>query len=139
MRRPRSIAAAGMGVRHAADPRHRPILGLVGSRLVAYLGHCRVKAAKLLTERFGAAPTLFSIDGGRYLTTQQGLALALAPGGLEVWNGPDAEGGRVTLDPRGHPRQCRSLVDHSPDAIVAFGADDRAGGTYAADCSHVER
>jgi hypothetical protein len=37
------------------------------------------------------------------------------------------------------PHQCRSLVYHPPDAIVALGADDRAGGTYAADCSHVER
>jgi hypothetical protein len=58
-------------------------------------------------------------------------ALALAPSGLEVWNGPDVEGGRVLLDPRGHPHQCRLLVDRTPpDEGVALGAADR---------SHVER
>jgi hypothetical protein len=32
------------------------------------------------------------------------------------------------------------LVDHTPpDEIVALGADRRAGGTGAADRSHVER
>jgi len=89
----RSIAAAVMGVRHGADPRHRPILGLVGPRLLAYLGQCRVKTAKLLTERFGSASDLFSIDGGRSPTTQDSLeALVLAPSGLEVRNGPDVQG-----------------------------------------------
>jgi general secretion pathway protein G len=120
---------------------YRPILDLVRPRLLAYLGQCRVEIAKLQAENFGSAPDLFSIDGGRSPTTQEGLeALALAPRGLELWNGPDVKGGRVSLDPWGHPHQCRSLLDHPPtDEIVALGADRRAGGTGAADRSHVER
>jgi hypothetical protein len=89
---PRSIAVAAMDTGRRADSSHRPILGLVGPRLLAYLDQCRVKTAKLQTEGFGSAPNLFSLDGGRYPTTQEGLeALALAPSGLEV-DGPGREG-----------------------------------------------
>ena len=94
---------------------------------------------EIADERCGSAPNLFCTDGGRYATMQEGLE-ALAPGGLEVWNGPDVKGGRVSLDPWGHPHQCRSLVDHMPsDESVLLGADHRAGGAGAADRSNVER
>jgi general secretion pathway protein G len=91
---PRSIAVAAMARRGVGEQTRGPILGLVGPRLLAYLGQCRVNTAKSQTESFGSAPNLFSINGGRSPTTQEGLeALALAPSGLEPWNGRDVKGG----------------------------------------------
>jgi len=118
------------------------ILGLVGPRVLAYLGESRVKTAKLQIESFGSALDLFYVDSGRYPTTAEGLeALAARPSGVEVWNGPYLKGGRVPLDPWGHPYQYRSPVDHTPPyEIVSFGADGREGGTgTAADISNVEQ
>jgi general secretion pathway protein G len=117
------------------------ILGLVGPRVLAYLGESRVKTAKLQIESFGSALDLFYVDAGRYPTTAEGLdALAVRPSGIEVWNGPYVKGGRVPPDPWGHPYQYRSPVDHTPPyEITSFGADGREGGTgTAADISNVE-
>jgi general secretion pathway protein G len=117
------------------------ILGLVGPRVLGYLGESRVKTAKLQIESFGSALDLFYVDTGRYPTAEEGLeALAVRPGGLDVWNGPYVKGGRVPLDPWGHAYQYRSPVDHTPPyEIVSFGSDGHEGGTgTAADISSVE-
>jgi hypothetical protein len=107
---PSSAASRSTGVhqdRHHSAARHgtrsmnRPILGLVGPSVLAYRGKCRVKTPKWQTESIGPAPDLFYIDGRRDPTGFE--ALALAPSGLEVWNGPDVKGGRVSLDPLGAP------------------------------------
>jgi general secretion pathway protein G len=50
------------------------VLGLVGPRVLAYLGESRVKTAKLQIESFGSALDLFYIDAGRYPTDSEGLA-----------------------------------------------------------------
>jgi len=116
------------------------ILGLVGPRVLAYLGESRVKAAKLQIETFGSALDLFYLDNGRYPTTAEGLdALAVAPTGVEVWNGPYVKGGRIPVDPWGHPYQYHSPVDHTPPyEIISLGSDGREGGTgTAADISNV--
>jgi len=41
------------------------ILGLVGPRVLNYLGESRTKAAKLQIESFGSALHLFYLDAGR--------------------------------------------------------------------------
>jgi hypothetical protein len=56
---PRSIAAAAMARRGVGEQTRGPILGLVGPRLLAYLGQCRVNTAKSQTESFGSARTCF--------------------------------------------------------------------------------
>ena len=72
---------------------NRPILGLVGPRVLAYLSKRRVKTAKLHTEGFGSAPDLFQMDRRRDPTMQEGFeALALAPGGLQGVKQPGREG-----------------------------------------------
>jgi len=117
------------------------ILGLVGPRVLSYLGESRVKAAKLQIESFGSALDLFYLDTGRYPTTAEGLAaLAARPTDVEVWNGPYVKGGQIPVDPWGHPYQYRAPVDHTPPyEIVSLGSDGREGGTgTAADISNVE-
>jgi general secretion pathway protein G len=117
------------------------IIGLVGPRVLNYLGESRVKAAKLQIESFGSALDLLYMDTGRYPTTSEGLsALTVRPSGVEVWNGPYVKGGKVPTDPWGKPYQYRAPVDHSPPyEISSFGSDGREGGTgTAADISNVE-
>src|SRR5215475_11455545 len=45
------------------------ILGLVGPRVLAYLGESRTKTARLQIESFGSALDLFFVDTGRYPTS----------------------------------------------------------------------
>ncbi len=107
------------------------IMGLIGPRVLGYLAESRVKAARLQIESFSSSLDLFYLDTGRYPTTAEGLdALAQRPADVAVWNGPYVKGGRVPLDPWGHPYQYRSPVDNDrPYEIVSFGSDGREGGT----------
>src|SRR4029450_9796959 len=49
------------------------LLGLVGPRVLNYLGESRVKTAKLQIESFSSALDLFYLDAGRYPTSSEGL------------------------------------------------------------------
>jgi general secretion pathway protein G len=105
------------------------IVGLVGPRVLGYLGESRVKTAKLQIESLGSALDLFYMDAGRYPTSSEGLdALAKRPANVESWNGPYLKGSRVPLDPWGHSYRYRSPIDHLPPyEIVSFGSDGREG------------
>jgi general secretion pathway protein G len=117
------------------------ILGLIGPRVLNYLGESRVKTAKLQIESFGSALDLFYLDAGRYPTTSEGLnALVQRPSGAQVWTGPYLKNGKLPVDPWGNPYQYRSPADRVPYEIVSFGADGREGGAgTAADISNVDR
>jgi general secretion pathway protein G len=117
------------------------ILGLVGPRVLGYLGESRVKAAKLQIENFGSALDLFSVDAGRYPTTSEGLeALVQRPPTVQAWNGPYLKGAKVPLDPWGNAYQYRAPVERINYEIVSLGSDGREGGTgIAADISNAER
>ena len=115
------------------------IVGLVGPRVLGYLGESRIKTAKLQIESFGSALDLFYIDTGRYPTSSEGLAaLAQRPAAVENWNGPYLKGVRVPLDPWGHAYRYRSPIEHLPPyEILSDGADGREGGPGT--ISNVER
>jgi general secretion pathway protein G len=117
------------------------IVGLVGPRVLNYLGESRAKTAKLQIENFGSALDLFYMDTGRYPTTAEGLgALVQRPSDVEMWNGPYIKGSRVPPDPWGNNYLYRSPVNHMPPyEIVSLGSDGHEGGTgTAADISNVE-
>src|ERR1700745_3401384 len=79
------------------------IMGLVGPRVLNYLGDSKVKAAKLQIESFSSSLDLFYLDFGRYPTVSEGLsALAQRPGSTTIWNGPYLKTGAVPTDPWGH-------------------------------------
>jgi general secretion pathway protein G len=109
------------------------IVGIVGPRVLSYLGESRVKTAKLQIESFSSALDLYYLDTGRYPTTSEGLeALVQRPSGVEVWNGPYVKGGRIPADPWSHAYQYRSPVDHSPPyEIVSLGPSGHEGGSGA--------
>jgi general secretion pathway protein G len=117
------------------------ILGLVGPRVLNYLGESRVKTAKLQIESLGSALDLFYLDAGRYPTTSEGLtALVQKPTNIQAWSGPYLKGGKVPADPWGHGYQYRSPTERAPYEIVSYGSDGREGGTgTAGDVSNLER
>ena len=109
------------------------ILGIVGPRVLGYLGESRIKTAKLQIESFSSALDLYYIDVGRYPSTSEGLnALVQRPPDLEFWNGPYVKGGRIPSDPWGNAYLYHSPADSAPYEIVSHGPDSRAGGAGTA-------
>src|SRR5258708_1709026 len=97
------------------------IVGLVGPRVLTYLGESKVKTARIQIESFSTALDLYFADVGRYPSTSEGLtALVQQPGGLAGWNGPYLRGGAVPRDPWGKPYAYRSPGDHGAFDIVSF-------------------
>jgi general secretion pathway protein G len=118
------------------------LLGLVGPRVLSYLGESRVKTTRLQIESFSSALDLFYLDAGRYPTGSEGLdALTQRPSNVPIWNGPYLKGGKVPADPWGHPYQYRSSIERVPPyEIMSLGSDGREGGSgNAADISNVEQ
>jgi general secretion pathway protein G len=114
------------------------ILGLVGPRVLSYLGESRVKTAKLQIESFSSALDLFYVDVGRYPVDSEGLAaLAQRPTGVEIWNGPYVKGGRIPLDPWGHPYQYHLANDHIPPYEITSLGPDGHGGMSTASTANV--
>ena len=56
------------------------LAGLVGPRVLKYMGGAKTDTAQLQIEEFGASLDLFHLEVGRYPTTDEGLvALTSAP------------------------------------------------------------
>jgi general secretion pathway protein G len=116
------------------------VMGLVGPRVLSYLGEAKVKAARLQIESFGSALDLFYLDVGRYPSASEGLAgLVERPANAPVWNGPYLKNASVPADPWGHVYVYRVPGERGPYQIVSFGSDGQEGGTgTAADISNAE-
>jgi general secretion pathway protein G len=114
------------------------VMGLIGPRVLNYLGEAKVKTAKLQIESFGSALDLFYLDVGRYPSASEGLsALAQRPENTGVWNGPYLKNASVPDDPWGHVYVYRTPGEKGPYEIVSFGSDGQEGGTgTAADISN---
>jgi general secretion pathway protein G len=113
------------------------IMGLIGPRVLNYLGESKVKAAKIQLQSFSSALDLFNLDAGRYPSSAEGLAALVrrAPG-VDAWNGPYLRGGTVPNDPWNHPYVYRAPGERGAYDIVSLGSDGREGGSgTAADIS----
>src|SRR6516165_10367272 len=109
------------------------VMGLVGPRVLSYLGEAKVKAAKLQIESFGSALDLFYLDVGRYPSAGEGLtALVERPASAPVWNGPYLKNASVPADPWGHLYLYRVPGERGPYQIVSLGSDGQEGGTGTA-------
>jgi general secretion pathway protein G len=109
------------------------IMGLVGPRVLNYLGESKVKAAAIQIQSFTSALDLFYLDLGRYPTSSEGLvALVQRPAGSAGWNGPYLKNAFVPNDPWGHPYKYRAPGEHGPFEIVSLGSDGKEGGTGTA-------
>ncbi|MGK9167955.1 type II secretion system major pseudopilin GspG [Inquilinus limosus] len=106
------------------------LAGLVGPRVLAYLGGARADSARLQIENFKSALDLYAIDVGGYPTTAQGLKALLAnPGGVRGWNGPYLRSNALPQDPWGNTYNYRAPGQHGAFDLYSLGADSREGGS----------
>lgn len=109
------------------------VVGLIGPRVLNYLGESKVKTAKIQIQGFSSALDLYYLDTGRYPSGAEGLgALVQRSGGIASWNGPYLKGGNVPNDPWGKAYIYRSPGEHGAYDILSYGADGQEGGTGTA-------
>jgi len=106
------------------------LAGIIGPRVIGYLGSSRSKTAHVQIESLVTAMELFHIDVGRYPTSAEGLAaLVKPPGNIPGWNGPYLTKGNVPADPWGRPYVYEAGQNGGSFAIRSYGADGKEGGT----------
>ncbi len=109
------------------------IMGLIGPRVLNYLGESKVKTARIQLQSFSGALDLFYLDVGRYPSSSEGLAaLARRPPGVAAWNGPYLKGGAVPNDPWNGPYVYRAPGEHGAYDILSYGSDGQEGGSGTA-------
>ncbi len=105
------------------------LVGLVGPRVVNYLGGAKTDTAKLQIEHISAALDLFLLDVGRYPTQEEGLAaLGDSSTGVKNWNGPYLKKKSVPNDPWDNPYHYRIPGGDGPYDLYSLGADNADGG-----------
>jgi general secretion pathway protein G len=108
------------------------IMGLVGPRVLNYLGQSKVKTAAIQIESFASSLDLYYLDNGRYPTTNEGLtALVKRPASGASWNGPYLKGAAVPVDPWGNPYLYRAPGQHGAYDLMSKGPSGQEGGTGA--------
>lgn len=104
------------------------IVGLVGPRVLGYLGDSKIKAARIQIDSFSAALDLYYLDNGRYPSTNDTVgALVQRPSSASAWNGPYLKGGVLPKDPWGNPYVYRSPGQHGQYDLYSLGPDGREG------------
>jgi len=105
------------------------LAGLVGPRVLKYLGGAKSDTARLQIEELGAGLDLFYLEIGRYPTTDEGLdTLARQPDGLNNWHGPYIKKTRLPKDPWGADYYYRSPGEHGDYDLYSLGRDNADGG-----------
>ncbi len=106
------------------------IMGLVGPRVLNYLGQSKAKTADIQISSLASALDLYYLDNGRYPTTNEGLtALVKRPAGASNWNGPYLKGSAVPLDPWGNSYVYRQPGQHGAYDLSSNGPTGREGGS----------
>jgi general secretion pathway protein G len=105
------------------------LAGLVGPRVLKYLGGAKTDTAQLQIAEFGAGLDLFHLEVGRYPTTEEGLtALSVAPTGIDNWNGPYLKKKDIPRDPWGNDYHYRFPGENGDYDLYSLGADNADGG-----------
>ncbi len=106
------------------------LAGLVGPRIMKYVGESKTKTARLQIQELGAAIDLYHLDVGRYPSSDQGLnALLEKPADAEHWNGPYLKKNKTPQDPWGFDYHFESPGTNGPVDLYSLGADNAQGGT----------
>ena len=106
------------------------LAGLVGPKVMGYLGGANTRTAKLQIEDFSTALDAFRLDMGRYPTGAEGLqALVVQPSGATRWNGPYLRKNIIPKDSWGNDYQYRVPGQHGGAFdLYSLGADNAEGG-----------
>ena len=105
------------------------LAGLVGPRVLKYLGGAKTDTAQLQIAEFGAGLDLFHLEVGRYPTSEEGLnALSVAPTGVDNWNGPYLKKKDIPKDPWGNDYHYRAPGENGDYDLYSLGRDNADGG-----------
>jgi len=105
------------------------LAGLVGPRVLKYLGGAKSDSAQLQIAEFGAGLDLYHLEVGRYPSSDEGLrALSTEPAGVDNWNGPYLKKKDVPADPWGNAYRYRSPGENGDYDLYSFGRDNVDGG-----------
>ena len=105
------------------------LAGLVGPRVLKYLGGAKSDTAQLQIGEFGAGLDLYHLEVGRYPTSDEGLAaLVMQPTGVNNWNGPYLKKNDVPIDPWGNTYHYRSPGENGDYDLYSLGRDSENGG-----------
>ncbi|MCF6281959.1 MAG: type II secretion system major pseudopilin GspG [Candidatus Polarisedimenticolaceae bacterium] len=103
--------------------------GLVGPKVLNYLGRGKTDTAKLQIEQISAALDLYLLDVGDYPTQEQGLeALVAEQPGTSNWNGPYLRNAKLPIDPWSNSYQYAIPGDGKEFDLFSLGKDNAAGG-----------
>jgi general secretion pathway protein G len=106
------------------------LAGLVGPRIMKYLGGAKTDTAQLQIAEFGAGLDLYHLEVGRYPTSEEGLmALSEQPAGARNWHGPYLKKKDIPPDPWGNAYRYRSPGENSDYDLYSLGRDNADGGS----------
>ncbi len=105
------------------------LAGLVGPRVLSYLGGAKSDTARLQIEELGAGLDLFYLEVGRYPTTDEGLsALVEQPTSVTNWHGPYLKKKTIPMDPWARDYEYQSPGENGPYDLYSYGMDGTEGG-----------
>jgi general secretion pathway protein G len=105
------------------------LMGVVVPQVVGYVGRSKTSTAEMQVEQLATGLDLFRLDVGRYPSSEEGLeALIRDKPGIDNWNGPYLQRGKLPDDPWGQPYRYRNPGEHGPYDLFSLGADDSPGG-----------
>jgi len=105
------------------------LAGLVGPRVLKYLGSAKSDTAELQIAEFAVGLDLFRLEVGRYPTTEEGLtALVVEPTGVPNWQGPYFKKNTIPADPWGHSYRYQSPGEYGDYDLFSLGRDNADGG-----------
>lgn len=105
------------------------LAGLVGPKVVNYLGRGKSDTAKLQVQQIAAALDLFLLDVGRYPTEDEGVeALVNGKDSIGNWRGPYLRKTEIPKDPWGNEFHYRFPGQSGDYDLFSLGADNAEGG-----------
>jgi general secretion pathway protein G len=106
------------------------LAGLVGPKVLKYLGGAKSDTAELQIAEFGVGLDLFHLEVGRYPTTEEGLlALVAKPTGIENWQGPYFKKHNIPSDPWGNSYHYQYPGATGEYDLFSLGRDNANGGS----------
>ncbi len=105
------------------------LAGLVGPRVVGYLGRGKSDTAKLQIEQLAASLDLYLLDLGRYPAADDGFRALLENTTGDVnWQGPYLRKEEVPVDPWGNEYHYQPSESSTGYDLYSLGADNAEGG-----------
>lgn len=102
------------------------LVGLVGPRVIGYLGGARTETARIQIANIEAGLDLYKLDTGQYPKSLN--YLVERPSDVPRWNGPYLKKATGIVDPWGEPYRYQIPGEHGEYDLYSLGADKSDGG-----------